>query len=107
LKMIFAHEAGGFVYYKDSLIARKPEIEPWFEGLYVDVCPGTRFEKKAVLAAVEALGEDHVLFGIDYPWIDLETCGKSVTHIRDMELPDTLEGNILGGNAAKLLKLEV
>jgi predicted TIM-barrel fold metal-dependent hydrolase len=107
LKIIFAHQAGGFVYYKDSLVARKPEIEPWFKGMYVDVCPGTRFDKKAVVAAVEALGEDHVLFGIDYPWIDLETCGRSVTHIREMELSADLEEKILGGNAKKLLKLDV
>lgn len=107
LKMIFAHQAGGFVYYIDSLIARKPEIEPWFDRLYVDIGPGTRFDKKAVLAAVEALGKDHVLFAIDYPWIDLEACGKSVTHIRAMGLPSKLEKGILGGNAAKLIKLRI
>jgi predicted TIM-barrel fold metal-dependent hydrolase len=105
--MIFAHQAGGFVYYKDALIARKPEIEPWFEGFYVDVCPGTRFDKKAVVAAVEALGEDHVLFGIDYPWIDLETCGKAVSHIREMDFSSELENSILGGNAQKLLNLDL
>lgn len=107
LKMIFAHQAGGFVYYKEKILRLKPELEPLFKNFYVDVVPAVRFGKHEVLAAVEALGSDHVLFGIDYPWIDLEACSRCVEHVKNMDLGDDLERAILGENAIKLLKLEL
>jgi predicted TIM-barrel fold metal-dependent hydrolase len=105
LKFIFAHQAGGFVYYKESILSRKPELAPLFDRFYVDISPAVRFSAYAVQAAVEALGEDHVLFGIDYPWANLEAASQCVAHVRNMPLADELKDAILGGNAIKLLRL--
>ncbi len=105
LKMIFAHQAGGYVYYKDMLISRKPEIAPLWDRFYVDLAPMSRFDEAQVRAAIEALGPDHVLFGIDYPWADLAEAGTCVAHLQAMELAEETRQAILGQNAIRLLNL--
>lgn len=107
LKMIFAHQAGGFVYFKDSLLRRDPESAALWDRFYVDMVPMTRFDKAQTQAAIDALGTDHVMFGIDYPWANLEEAGNCVAHLKAMGLPDDVEQAILGGNAIKLLNLQL
>ena len=107
LKMIFAHQAGGFVYFKDSILRRNPDIAPIFDRFYVDIVPAARFSEEEVKAAIDALGVDHVLWGIDYPWVDLETCGQCRSHVENMDLDEQVKTAILGGNAIKLLNLEI
>lgn len=105
LRMIFAHLGGGFVYYKESLLRSNPEIKSLFERCYVDIVPALRFSKSDVRVAIECLGADHVLFGLDYPWIDLKASGMCVSHVLAMDLPSHVRQAILGDNAAKLLRL--
>lgn len=105
LKMIFAHQAGGFVYYREKLLRLKPEYAPLFDRFYVDIVPAVRFSQVEMQAAIDALGVDHVMFGIDYPWINMDDCSKCAAHVKAMTLaPDVLQA-IMGDNAAKLLKL--
>jgi uncharacterized protein len=106
LKMIFAHQAGGFVYFKDSLIERNPEIAPIFDRFYVDIAPAVRFSEAQVKAAIAALGVDHVLWGIDYPWINLEDCGHCHSHVEKMNLDQQAKEAIFGQNAIKLINLK-
>ena len=105
LKFIFAHQAGGFVYYKDSLIAHSPELAPLFERFYVDIVPAVRFSEAQIRAAIDALGADHVLWGIDYPWVDMQACGQCFAHFNAMSFAPEVKQAILGGNAIKLLNL--
>lgn len=107
LKMIFAHQAGGFVYYKQSLLDRRPEIEPLFDRFYVDIVPAVRFNQEQIRAAIDALGVDHVMWGIDYPWISMEDCGRCLDHFRAMDFDDKVKTAILGDNAIKLLGLQL
>ena len=107
LKIIFAHQAGGYVYYKDWLTRRNPEIEPLWERFYVDMVPMSRFDQAQTQAAIDALGVDHVLFGIDYPWANLEEAGKCVAHLKAMDFSDEVKDAIFSGNAIKLLNLNM
>lgn len=107
LKFIFAHQAGGYVYYKDMLVARNPDSAPLWDRFYVDMSPMTRFSQAETQAAIDALGLDHVLFGIDYPWAKLEEAGKCVAHLRAMDFSEDTKKAILGENAIKLINLKL
>jgi predicted TIM-barrel fold metal-dependent hydrolase len=107
LKFIFAHQAGGFVYYKESLLDLRPDLAPLFDRFYVDIVPAVRFNENQVRAAIDALGVDHVLWGIDYPWVDMEASGKCRAHFEAMNFAPEVKTAILGGNAQKLLKLKL
>jgi predicted TIM-barrel fold metal-dependent hydrolase len=105
LKVIFAHVAGGFLWYYRSLLRRNPDWAPMFAGMYVDISPATRFDRDEIDAARAALGDDRVLFGIDYPWIPLDEGVRCVAHVREMGFEREFERKLLGGNAAALLGL--
>lgn len=105
LKVIFAHLAGGFLWYHRSLLRRHPEWAPMFDGMYVDVSPATRFDRDEIGAARAALGDDRVLFGIDYPWIPIDEGVGCVAHVQAMGFEPAFERKLLGDNAAALLGL--
>jgi predicted TIM-barrel fold metal-dependent hydrolase len=105
LKFIFAHQAGGFVYYIESLLERNPELAPVFQRFYVDIVPAVRFSENQVRAAIDVLGVDHVMWGIDYPWVDMDSCAKCFPHFNAMNFTPEVKTAVLGGNAQKLLKL--
>ncbi len=52
---------------------------------------------------IRTFGSERILFGSDSPWTDQ---GESLSAIRHLPLTDAEKENILGQNAAKLLKLE-
>ena len=56
--------------------------------------------REQFLRMVKTFGADHILFGSDSPWTDLN---ESLTLIRESGLPDSDLYDILGNNAAKLL----
>ena len=107
LKFIFAHQAGGFVYYKESMLDMKPELAPLWDCFYVDIAPAVRFNENQVRAAIDALGADHVLWGIDYPWVDMQASSQCFAHFNNMNFSPEVKADVLGGNAQKLLKLKL
>jgi predicted TIM-barrel fold metal-dependent hydrolase len=75
----------------------------YFKMFYVDTAEGAW--KPALACAQAFFGSSHVLLGTDYPIhgeLDLEDTIKA---IRGLDIPDNEKALILGGNAAKLLKL--
>jgi predicted TIM-barrel fold metal-dependent hydrolase len=105
LKMIFAHLAGGFVHYIASILRGNLEFVSLLERFYVDMVPAVRFGQEEIRIAIDTLGVDHVLFGLDYPWIDLDESSRCVSHFRAMDFKTDVQQAILGGNAVKLLNL--
>ncbi len=105
LKLIFAHLGGGIVFYRDMILRRNPDLEPLLDLLYVDICPAVHFGEDEVRAALDALGPQRVLFGLDYPWIDLEESSRCVEHVKAMDFSESTKDAILGSNAARLLHL--
>lgn len=106
LKIIFAHLGGGLAYYKEALVTRRPELESVFDRVYLDIAPAVAHSARAVQEAVAAVGQDHVFFGTDYPWIKLEDVKKCVAHVRDMGLTDETQSAVLGSGAMRVLRLD-
>ncbi len=71
------------------------------ENLYVDTSSSQyALNDDELRAAISAFGEEHVLFGSDYPMWDP---GDELRRIRALSLGDAAEEKILGGNLARLL----
>ena len=63
-----------------------------------------RLDDKQFLRLIRAFGTDHVLFGTDSPWEDQ---AAEVRRIQALPLTDDEKSAILGGNAARLLALNL
>jgi predicted TIM-barrel fold metal-dependent hydrolase len=53
--------------------------------------------------AIDMVGEDRILFGLDFPAYNP---GPEITKVRDVDLPDRQVEKILGLNMARLLKIK-
>lgn len=80
---------------------KKPPSE-YVKQIYVDSI--NSFHPAAALCTVQTLGADHVLFGTDHPplGVSLRDC---VQGVRDLPITGQDKDEILGNNAARLLKL--
>lgn len=67
--------------------------------LYYDSCS---FFGPALKMARELVGAEHLLWGSDEPFI-----GADSAHVERLELPREEQARILGGNAARILRLKV
>lgn len=87
-------------FYLDTAYCMRPitplEGEPWTGGSLETMA------QEQFLRFVKVFGAERILFGTDSPWGDQ---AKSVEVIRALPLSQEEKDAILGGNAAKLLKL--
>ena len=60
------------------------------------------FSDEPLTCAVQATGEDSVLFSVDYPFEDLKTASD---WLDKAPVPDAVREKISSGNATRLLKL--
>jgi predicted TIM-barrel fold metal-dependent hydrolase len=102
LKVIGAHLGAGMVFYKDFLVEVNPDWAQYFDNIYYDLS-GYPFSGKMIKAAIDMVGEDHLLFGTDYPLVGTEVVRRLISKIRGFDLGEEVEEKILGGNAARLL----
>jgi aminocarboxymuconate-semialdehyde decarboxylase len=63
------------------------------------------FEPNALQFAIAFAGADHVVLGTDYPH-QIGDMEKPVKVIGSLPIPAEARASVLGGNAARLLKLE-
>lgn len=87
-------------FYLDTAYCMRPiaplEGEPWTGGS-LETMPQEQF-----LRFVQVFGAERLLFGTDSPWGDQK---KSVETIQELPLFQEEKDAILGGNAARLLKI--
>jgi predicted TIM-barrel fold metal-dependent hydrolase len=102
LKIIGAHLGAGMVFYKDFLLEVNPGWARYFDNIYYDLS-GYPFSEKMIKAAIDIVGEDHLLFGSDYPLVGTEVVGRLIAKIRGFDLGEEVKDKILGGNVARLL----
>jgi predicted TIM-barrel fold metal-dependent hydrolase len=102
LKIIGAHLGAGMVFYKDFLLEVNPDWASYFDNIYYDLS-GYPFSEKMIKAAIDIAGEDHLLFGSDYPLVGTEVVGQLIAKIRGFDLREEVKDKILGGNVARLL----
>lgn len=121
LKFVIGHFGGGIAAVKDRLMAKgyrfgtlKRPFEKYFDMLYFDMAG---FEGGATALGCGLLGikPERLVFATDYPQDFTGACtdtGKGMAGIRDyiaavrrLDLKEKIKEDILGGTAARLLKL--
>jgi len=80
-------------------ISRPPS--EYLKGFYYDT---VNFDPRALELAIAFAGVDHILAGSDYPH-QIGSIPRMLESIRHLDLPEPAKDAILGGNAARLLKL--
>jgi aminocarboxymuconate-semialdehyde decarboxylase len=120
LQFVFAHFGGGLAGYKER-IARSSyrfklpkAFDEYFDRLYFDMA-GFEGSPIALRCALEGIRPERLVFATDYPQNFNNSDprhGKSVDgvkeyieDIRRLPLPSEVKENMLGGTAARLLKI--
>ena len=96
--VILAH-MGGFGMWEevlDLLVGEKVRFDTGVVARYMDPALAT--------SIVRAHGADKVLFATDSPWASFE---DSVAFVRSLDISDEDKEKVFGGNAAKLLGIEL
>ncbi len=118
LQLVCAHMGGaisllpgrldfGYELRNDQSFGRwEPDVltgppSTYIERLYVDTMG---FHSPAVMCCVGTVGAEHVVMGSDFPPVDVPL-ERTVDLVRHLPLTTTDREAILGGNAARLLKL--
>ena len=61
--------------------------------------------KEKMLEAINIVGADKFIFGLDFPYNSIEDVGNEINTIQNFSIPESDIANILGGNLSKLLAL--
>ncbi len=120
LKLVFAHFGGGLAGYKERISRSSyrfklpKSFDDYFDRLYFDMA-GFEGSPIALRCALEVIKPEQLIFATDYPQNFNNSDpkqGKSIAgvseyidHIRSLPLDPSLKEEMLGGTAARLLKL--
>jgi aminocarboxymuconate-semialdehyde decarboxylase len=94
-------DRGYFAFKECRANIKKPPRE-YFKQFYYDT---VNFDPGALKLAVDFAGADHILAGSDYPH-QIGSIPLMLKALRSLPIPAADLDKILGGNAAKLLKLD-
>ncbi len=99
VEMILAHWGGGLLFYE-----LMPEIQKTFKNFYYDTAASPFLYRDDIYEiAVNIVGPEKILFGSDYPLLKFS---RYMDSVNNTGLPENQKKNILGENAARLLRLE-
>jgi len=73
-----------------------------YDNVWIDTSGGVLFRLGPLERAVEVLGAERVVFGVDF-WFWDPAAG--LARVRNADIPESAKAKILGGNAASLLNL--
>ncbi len=116
LKIIFAHLGGGISGLKGRLKATQPwaqhsdhmkqSFDTYFSKIYFDTA-GFFMSTDEIKCALIGISPDRLLFGSDYPadYIDYEGVRKFKDMVLAIPMKEQDKAKVMGGNAARLLKL--
>ncbi len=104
-RMDYAYELGDFAHflgtYEPLLISHAPSY--YLRKLYMD---SVSYHAPALMCGIQTVGVDHVMFGSDAPPL-LPLLPKAKRLVQELPISDEDKRAILGGNAARLLKLSL
>lgn len=120
LKLVFAHFGGGLAGYKER-ISRSSyrfklprSFDDYFNQLYFDMA-GFEGSPIALRCALEGIRPERMVFATDYPQNfnnsdpkqgkSIDGIAEYIEQIRRLPLDESIKDSMLGGNAAKLLKI--
>lgn len=104
LRFIISHTGGVFFALISHFTATrlgKPDIplDEYLSRMYFDTA--ARQSEPELALAVNSLGPERLVLGSDYPY-KFDLMKKSVTFVKQLDLPEEKKQAILGGNAEKL-----
>lgn len=113
LKMVVVHGGGYLPFYfarTDHAYSVRPELRKhidrdpseYLRKIYFDT---TVFNPRMVEYLVDEFGEDHVLMGTDYPFDMGPT--DPLAFLAEARLSESARAKIVGGNAARLFKIDM
>lgn len=98
LKIVFAHWGGGLPFYE-----LMPEVRDTLRNVYYDSAASTYLYDFSIFpVAAQLVGSERILWGTDFP---LLSQSKFLKRVRTSGLNDEQLEQVLGGNAARLLRL--
>ena len=122
LEFVFAHFGGGLAGYKERISRssyrfKLPQsFDEYFNQLYFDMA-GFEGSPIALRCALEVIKPERLVFATDYPQNfnasdpkqgkSIDGVNEYIAEIRRLPLAPQMKENMLGGTAAKLLKLGV
>lgn len=99
LKIVLAHWGGGLPFYE-----LMPEVREALKNVYYDTAASTYLYSFDIFPAIiRIVGANRILWGTDYP---LLSQAKFLKRVRASGLSTDELDAVLGGNAARLLRLE-
>jgi predicted TIM-barrel fold metal-dependent hydrolase len=120
LQFVFAHFGGGLAGYKERISRssyrfKLPQsFDEYFDRLYFDMA-GFEGSQNALRCALEAIRPERMVFATDYPQNfnnsdpkqgrNVGGIGEYIDDIRRLPLDERVKEDMLGGNAARLLKI--
>jgi predicted TIM-barrel fold metal-dependent hydrolase len=119
LRLVHSMLGGGFFAYVNMLAPRskqsKEELERFesaggvrsylAKNLFFDTSGALQWGKAQLECAISVFGADHILYGSSYP-VRREWFVKGAEAIRELDIPAESKDLILGGNAARLFKID-
>ncbi|MDQ3705293.1 MAG: amidohydrolase family protein [Chloroflexota bacterium] len=98
LKIVLAHWGGGLPFYE-----LMPEVRETLRNVYYDSAASTYLYNFDIFPiAAQLVGTERILWGTDFP---LLSQAKFLKRVRSSGLSDEQLAAVLGGNAARLLRL--
>lgn len=120
LQFVFAHFGGGLAGYKERISRSSyrfklpSSFDDYFDRLFFDMA-GFEGSPSALRCALEAIRPERMVFATDYPQNfnnsdpkqgrSVDGVGEYIDDIRRLPLDATVKDGMLGGTAAKLLKI--
>jgi predicted TIM-barrel fold metal-dependent hydrolase len=120
LQFVFAHFGGGLAGYKERISRSSyrfklpSSFDDYFDRLYFDMA-GFEGSPSALRCALEAIRPERMVFATDYPQNfnnsdpkqgrSVDGVGEYIDDIRRLPLDERVKEDMLGGNAARLLKI--
>jgi predicted TIM-barrel fold metal-dependent hydrolase len=120
LQFVFAHFGGGLAGYKERISRSSyrfklpSSFDDYFDRLYFDMA-GFEGSPSALRCALEAIRPERMVFATDYPQNfnnsdpkqgrSVDGVGEYIDDIRRLPLDERVKEGMLGGNAARLLKI--
>lgn len=95
---IGAHWGGGLPFY-----ALMPEVAVALANVYFDSAASPLlYEPRVFQTMVSLVGAEHLLFGTDFPLVNQR---EILAQVQQSDMPAEVKAQVLGGNAARLLRL--